>query len=401
MTQPAVTVSRKGEARIVYGHPWVFRSDIARSDGAGEGAVVRVVSQQGRPLGHAFHSSRSEIRLRMITRSESLSENFLEERLDAATAWRKTIAPGAEACRIVHGEGDGLPSLVVDRYGDYVVIQTLSQATEVLKDAVVRHLVETLRPKGILERNDPRVRTLEGLEQRVGLLHGEVPEVVEVRENGLRFEADLWKGQKTGLFLDQRENHAMARDYARGRVLDAFSYNGGFGLQVAAQADEVLAVDVSADAIARVQRNAERNGIGNVKVQEANVFDVLHELDASGRRFDTVILDPPAFAKSKDAVEKARRGYKEINLRALRILDPGGILITCSCSYHVHEADLEAILVSAAVDARASVTVVEKRRQARDHPVLLGVPETYYLKCFVLRKLSTGEPAVTGRPTRP
>jgi len=384
---PTVLVSKRGEARIVYGHPWIFRSDVARADGAGEGSVVRVVGPQGRALGHAFHSSRSEIRLRMLTRAEELSPTYVADRLDAAIAWREKIAPGAEAYRVVHGEGDGLPSLVVDRYGDYLVLQTLSQATEALKDQVVDHLVERLRPKGVLERNDPRVRMLEGLEQRVGLLHGEVPDVVEVTENGVKLEADLWKGQKTGLFLDQRENHAMAAGYARGKVLDAFTYNGGFALQVSPQADEVLAVDVSEDALARVKRNAERNGITNVTVQEANVFDLLHDLDAAGRKFDTVILDPPAFAKSKDAVEKARRGYKEINLRALRLLTPGGCLITCSCSYHVHESDLEAILVSAAVDARASVTIVEKRRQSRDHPVLLGVPETYYLKCFVLRKL--------------
>ena len=389
MASPSVTVTKRGEARIVYGHPWIFRSDVARADGAGEGALVRVIGPQGRSLGHAFHSTRSEIRLRMLTRAEELSPTFLGERLDAAIAWRQEIAPGAEAYRVVHGEGDGLPSLVVDRYGEYLVLQTLSQATEALKDAVVAHLVERLKPRGILERNDPRVRTLEGLEQRVGLLHGQVPDVVEVVENGVRLEADLWKGQKTGLFLDQRENHAMAARYARGRVLDAFTYNGGFALQVSARADEVLAVDVSEDALARVQRNAARNGITNVSVQEANVFDLLHDLDAAGRKFDTVILDPPAFAKSKDAVEKARRGYKEINLRALRLLQPGGCLITCSCSYHVHENDLEAILVSAAVDARAAVTIVEKRRQSRDHPVLLGVPETYYLKCFVLRKLAS------------
>jgi 23S rRNA (cytosine1962-C5)-methyltransferase len=209
-----------------------------------------------------------------------------------------------------------------------------------------------------------------------------------VSENGVRFEADLWRGQKTGLFLDQRENHAMARSYAKGRVLDGFTYNGGFGLQVAAQADELLAVDVSTEAVARVQRNAALNGIANVTAREANVFDFLHDLDARGERFDTVILDPPAFAKSKSAVEKARRGYKEINLRALKILRPGGCLITCSCSYHVHEADLEGILADAAADAGATASVVEKRRQARDHPILLGVPETYYLKCFVLRKLA-------------
>jgi 23S rRNA (cytosine1962-C5)-methyltransferase len=280
-----------------------------------------------------------------------------------------------------------MPSLIVDRYGDYLVIQTLSQATETLKGEVVAALVSLFSPRGILERNDPRVRTLEGLPAQVAVLHGEVPESVTVSENGVRFEADLWRGQKTGLFLDQRENHAMVRSYSKGRVLDGFTYNGGFGLQVATQAEEVLAVDVSPEALARVQRNAALNGIANLTAREANVFDFLRDLDGRGERFDTVILDPPAFAKSKSAVEKARRGYKEINLRALKILRPGGCLITCSCSYHVHEADLEGILADAAADAGATVSVVEKRRQARDHPILLGVPETYYLKCFVLRKL--------------
>ncbi|MFI5185038.1 MAG: class I SAM-dependent rRNA methyltransferase, partial [Vicinamibacteria bacterium] len=291
-------------------------------------------------------------------------------------------------CRLVHGEGDGLPSLVVDRYGDYLVLQTLSQGTERLKDAIVSTLAELLSPKGILERNDPRVRSLEGLESRVGLLHGEVPDVVLVDEGGIVLETDLWKGQKTGLFLDQRENHLMARAYARGRVLDGFTYNGGFALSVARQAEQVVAVDLSAEALERVKSNAARNGLGNVETKDANVFDLLRELHAKGERFQTVILDPPAFAKSKDAALKARRGYKDINLRALRLLEPGGCLITCSCSYHVHESDLEEILADAAVDAGATVTVVEKRRQARDHPVVLGVPETYYLKCFVLRKLA-------------
>jgi 23S rRNA (cytosine1962-C5)-methyltransferase len=252
----------------------------------------------------------------------------------------------------------------------------------------VRILVGLLHPAGILERNDPKVRALEGLDQRVGLLHGTVPDRVEVAEGDVTFEADLWRGQKTGLFLDQRENHLMSRAYARGRVLDGFSYHGGFALHAARAASDVLAVDASADAVARIARNAERNGLTNVAAREANVFDLLRELHDHGDRFDTVILDPPAFAKSKDAVEKAVRGYKEINLRALKVLEPGGFLVTCSCSYHVHEADFEEILAAAAADAGATVTVVEKRRQGRDHPVVLGVPETYYLKCFVLRKLA-------------
>jgi 23S rRNA (cytosine1962-C5)-methyltransferase len=251
----------------------------------------------------------------------------------------------------------------------------------------VRVLVDVLAPKGVLERNDPKVRKLEGLELRVGLLYGEVPDEVEVRENGVGFRVSLWKGQKTGLFLDQRENHLAARAYARGRVLDAFTYDGGFALHAASVADEVLAVDVSAEALARVEANAALNGLTNVRVRDANVFDLLHALDKQDERFDTVILDPPAFAKSKDAVEKARRGYKEINLRALRLLRPGGCLVTCSCSYHVHEEDFEVILADAATDAGAAVVVVEKRRQGRDHPILLGVPETYYLKCFILKKL--------------
>jgi len=388
VTHLPVIVSKRGESRVRSGHPWIFKSDVSRAAGVGPGSVVRVLGPTGRPLGFAFFSAQSEITLRMVERGDTLAPSFVRDRLLAARAWRETIAGGVEALRLVHGEGDGLPSLIVDRYGDYLVIQTLSQATDVRKGEIVAALVDIFRPRGILERNDPRVRAHEGLASQVGVLHGEVPETVTVSENGVRLEADLWRGQKTGLFLDQRENHAMAREYARGRVLDGFTYNGGFGLAVAAQADEVLAVDVSTEAVARVQRNAALHGMTNVTAREANVFDLLHDLDGRGERFDTVILDPPAFAKSKSAVDKARRGYKEINLRALKLLKPGGSLITCSCSYHVHEGDLEGILADAAADAGATVSVVEKRRQARDHPILLGVPETYYLKCFVLRRLA-------------
>ncbi|HSD66143.1 MAG TPA: class I SAM-dependent rRNA methyltransferase [Vicinamibacteria bacterium] len=382
-----VVVSRKGQARIERGHPWVFRSDVVKDGGATPGAVVRVADARGTPLGFAFWSSRSEIRLRMIERGETLAGGFLRDRIERALRWRETVAAGAEAYRIVHGEGDGLPSLVVDRYGDYLAVQTLSQGAERAKAEIVAALVDLLEPKGIVERNDPRVRALEGLDQTVSVLHGEVPERVEVSEGDVRLRVDLRKGQKTGLFLDQRENHLAARQYVRGRVLDGFTYDGGFALQVARQSDEVTAVDLSAESLERVKANAALNGVANVATRDANVFDLLKELDQRGERFDAVILDPPAFAKSKDAVEKAARGYKEINLRALKILKAGGVLVTCSCSYHVHEEDLEAILADAAVDARATVTVVEKRRQARDHPVVLGVPETLYLKCFVLRKL--------------
>jgi 23S rRNA (cytosine1962-C5)-methyltransferase len=380
-------VSRRGEGRVQKGHPWVFRSDVTRVDDAEPGSIVRVLAASGRPLGFAFFSSRSEITLRVIQRGAELPADWLRQRLRAALGWRESV--GASTCRLVHGEGDGLPSIVVDRYERWLVVQTLSQASEALKAELVALLVELLAPEGILERNDPRVRQLEGLEQTVGLLHGTVPEAVEVSEDGVRLRADLWRGQKTGLFLDQRENHVMARQYARGRVLDAFTYSGGFALQMAAGADEVLAVDASADALAQVAANAAANGLeGRVRTREANVFDLLRELYERRERFQTVVLDPPAFAKSKDAVEKAWRGYKEINLRALRLLEPGGTLITCSCSQHIHEDDFEQIVTDAARDAHASVALIEKRRQARDHPVLLGVPETYYLKCFVLRKLA-------------
>jgi len=365
----------------------VFRSDVERAERIEPGTIVRVEGPRGRPLGFAFFSSRSEIRLRMISRAEALPASWLRDRLVAALAWRETVTAGAAACRLVHGEGDGLPSLIVDRYADRLVVQTLSQATERLKSEIVAALVDLLEPAGILERNDPKVRRLEGLEPTVSVLYGDVPAAVEVDEGGVRFAADLLHGQKTGLFLDQRENHLMARTYARGRVLDGFTYDGGFALQAAGVAESVLAVDVSAEAVGRVEANAARNGLANVEAREANVFDLLRELGRQGERFDTVILDPPAFAKSRDAVEKARRGYKDINLRALKLLRPGGCLITCSCSYHVHEADFEEILAAAATDAGVGMTVVEKRRQSRDHPIVLGVPETYYLKCFVLRRL--------------
>jgi 23S rRNA (cytosine1962-C5)-methyltransferase len=277
--------------------------------------------------------------------------------------------------------------LIVDRYGDHLVVQTLSQGTDRLLPQITEALVELVRPAGILARNDPRVRALEGLEQRVDLLYGAVPEKIEVRDGGISYEVDTWRGQKTGLFLDQRENREAAARYARGRVLDAFSYHGGFALAVAPRCDRVLAVDISDDAVAHIAANAARNGISNIEARAMNVFDELRELERRGEQFDTIVLDPPAFAKSKAALRKALSGYKEINLRALKLLAPGGFLITCTCSYNVSEGDFSDVLAAAAVDAHASMAVVEKRTQARDHPIMLTVPETYYLKCFVLRKV--------------
>ena len=294
----------------------------------------------------------------------------------------------ATAYRLVHGEADRLPSLIVDRYGDYLVVQALSQGIDRRVAEITAALGELMRPKGILARNDPRVRLLEGLEQRVEVLQGEVPEHIDVREGAVSYQVDPWRGQKTGLFLDQRENREAALRYARGRLLDAFSYNGGFALALAPRCASVLAVDISEDAVARIAANAARNGLANVEARAMNVFDELRELERVGTRFDTIVLDPPAFAKNKASVKKALSGYKEINLRALKLLRPGGFLVTCSCSYNVSEAMFVDVVSDAAADAGVEVSLVEKRAQGRDHPILVNVPETYYLKCLILRKLA-------------
>ena len=383
-----VTITHRGEERVRSGHPWIYRSDVAEAR-AEAGATVRVVGQRGRAIGQALYSDRSEIALRLLTRGPEVADLALwRSRLEQAIGFRGTLGIDATAYRLVHGEADRLPSLIVDRYGDYLVLQALSQGVDRLVPEITQILVDLVSPAGILARNDPRVRLLEGLEQRVQVLHGVVPEAIEVREGPVTSVVDPYRGQKTGLFLDQRENRVAAAQYARGRMLDGFSYTGGFALALAPKCDEVLAIDISEDAVARVRANAERNGLPNVHARAMNVFDELRELERRGERFDTIVLDPPAFAKNKSSIPKALSGYKEINLRALKLLAPGGFLMSCSCSYNISEGDFADVLASAAVDAHAEVAVVEKRMQARDHPVLLTVPETYYLKCFILRKLA-------------
>jgi 23S rRNA (cytosine1962-C5)-methyltransferase len=385
--ESTVTVSPRGEERIRNGHFWVYRTDVGVG-GADPGAVVRVVDRAGRFLARAFFSDRSQIALRVLTRNDvPVDRPFWRSRLEQAASFRARLRIDADAYRLVHGEGDLIPSLIVDRYGDYLVVQALSQGSNRVLAEIVDLLVEIEHPTGILARNDPKVRLLEGLEQQVSVLHGDVPEFVTVREGAVQYDVDLAKGQKTGAFLDQRENRRAAADYVTGRTLDCFSYAGGFALQLASVAAEVTALDISEEASAMVARNAKRNGLANVHARTTNVFDELRLLDRQGERFDAIVLDPPAFAKSKAAIPKALSGYKEINLRALKLLKPGGILVTCSCSYHVNEATFAEVVFDAALDARAEVSVVEKRMQSRDHPVVLGMPETYYLKCFILRKL--------------
>ena len=385
MTEDRVVISSRGVERLRSGHFWVYRSDVREAQ-AGPGAVVRVIDERGRFHGRAFYSDKSQIAVRLLTREDvPIDRAFFAERLRAAAAYRDIVVEDTDAFRLVYGESDRLPSVVVDRYGDYLVIQTLSQAAERRKELLVEILAELFSPKGILERNDPKVRLLEGLEQRVSVVHGEIPDEIVAKENGISFVYDLAKGQKTGSFLDQRENHRAARRYASGRVLDCFSYQGGFALTIAERCEHVEVVDMGPAAIQSGRRNVELNSIANVTFREGNTFDILKEHDEANRRFQMVILDPPAFAKNRDSVEAAHRGYKEINLRALKLLKPGGFLLTCSCSYHISEALFLQILAEAANDARKNVVVAERRTQAQDHPILLTMPETHYLKCLIVQ----------------
>jgi 23S rRNA (cytosine1962-C5)-methyltransferase len=390
---PVAVVSSKGAERLRAGHPWIYRSDV-RSVAADPGDLVAVETERGRPMGWALWSSTSQIALRSVgTDVDPADETgWLRARLAAAAAYRDTLDIDASAWRLVHAEADRLPGLIVDRYGDeggvFLVVQTLCQGMDRRQPAIVAALSELAAPRGVLARNDPRVRRLEGLEQRIDVLAGEVPDTVEVREGRIRLRTSLREGQKTGLFLDQRENREAAARYARGRALDAFAYQGGFALAMAGRATSVLALDSSAAAVAAMRENALRNGVSTVEAREANVFDELRELESARERFDTIVLDPPAFAKNRASVARAVAGYKEINLRAIKLLSQGGVLLTCSCSYHVDEALLLEIVAEAARDAGAVLALVEKRMQSRDHPVLVGVPETWYLKCLVLRRVS-------------
>ena len=384
---PSVVISARGEQRIRGGHPWIYRADVVAVKAEG-GEIVQVLGPRQRTMGYGLFSDRSQISIRMLTHGEVVADlPLLRARIERAIAYRDTLGLDANAYRLVHGEADLLPSLVVDRYGDHLVVQALSQGMDRLLPAITAMLVEIAAPAGILARNDPKVRALEGLDQTVDVLHGSVPESVMVREGPIEYAVDLRKGQKTGLFLDQRENKEAAARYARGRLLDCFSYHGGFALRLAGQCTQAEAIDISADAVTRIRANAERNGTPHLEAREANVFDELRRLDRLGARYDTIVLDPPAFAKNKASIPNARAGYKEINLRAMRLLNPGGFLITCSCSYHVTEEMFAEVLNDASVDSHIPVAIVEKRMQGRDHPVLVGVPETYYLKCFILRRV--------------
>ena len=385
-----VVVSPKGVGRLRSGHVWIYRSDLTSADGVPPGALVQVVDERKRLLGTALYSSASQIAVRMLSAHWVADPSaLLRQRLKDAIAYRKSVVTDTDACRMVFSEGDFLPGLIVDRYNDVLSIQVLTQAmnADAVREIVMSTLAEQLSPAGIVERVDPRIAELEQLPARDSrLVSGEKSETLFTM-NGVRFHFHGLEGQKTGAFLDQRENYAAAARYAHGEALDVFCYQGGFALHMAPRCSQMTGVDSSHPALGLAEANAELNAdrkLGyDIEWIEANAFDLLKDYSAAGRHYDTIVLDPPAFAKSKRTLDTAMRGYKELNLRALKMLRPSGILISCSCSYHVSEAEFLQVVGSAAIDARRSLRVIEKRGQARDHPAVLNVPETAYLKCLI------------------
>ena len=383
-----VRINRHGAARVESGHPWVFQSDVVDSGNAQSGDLAAVVNQQGRLLGVAHYSSSSQITLRFLSRKqETVDVAFWRERFLRALKHRTRVVEHSTAYRLVHAEADGAPGLIVDRYGEYLVVQTLTQGMDRAKPEILEALTELIAPTGIVERNDSAVRLKENLPQQNGVLAGEVPTPVAIEMNGLRFEANLLEGQKTGVFLDQRENYLAAARWTKGQALDCFTSTGGFALHMAAKAEAVEAVDSSARALASAAANKDLNGIGNIRFREGDVLDSLAGYAASGRRFDTIVVDPPAFAKSKQHLAAAEPAYLDLNRRAISLLNPGGVLVSCSCSQHMSEAKLLEVIALASVETGRPLRVLERRMQALDHPVLLTVPETMYLKCLILERI--------------
>jgi 23S rRNA (cytosine1962-C5)-methyltransferase len=392
---PEIAVTRRGASRVHAGHLWIYRSDVseASASAVAAGSVVSVLDDRGKPLGAALYSNASQIALRMLRADAGTVKLpvLLRERIAAAVAYRRRVVRDSNAYRVVFSEADLLPGLIVDRFNDLLAFQIQTQALDsaAARDSIVAALADELKPSVIIERVEPRIRELEQLPARESQVVWTAPELGAPRTatvfelNGLRFEFDALGGQKTGAFLDQRENYAAAERSGHGRALDVCTYQGGFALHLNRVCESVTGVDISRAALEVAEQNQKANGGREIEWIEANAFDLLKEYSSNGEQYDTIVLDPPAFAKSKSTVEGALRGYKEMNLRALKMLRPGGTLVTCSCSFHVSEAEFLEMLTSAAIDARRSVRVVEKRTQSQDHPILLGVPETHYLKCVI------------------
>ena len=388
-----VIVNERAAKRLRGGHAWVYASDVRNDAGAKPGAMVHVIGPKDKFLGSAIYSSSSQIKLRLVGREALRSEEDLLElvrqRMGEAVSYRSKVVQNSDACRLVFSEADRLPGLIVDRYNDVFTLQVLTQAWDFpdWKRAIIAGLKEFAGAENIVERADARIRELEQLpEMESGLVEGQKSSAVFTM-NGVKFHYDALGGQKTGAFLDQRENYAAAAQWAKGEALDVCTYQGGFALHLARVCDKVTAVDISREVLEVAEQNEKLNAAANkteIEWIEGNAFDLMKDYSSAGKQYDTIVLDPPAFAKSKKNLESALRGYKELNLRALKMLRPGGVLVSCSCSFAVGEQDFIDVLNEAAQDAHRSVRVLEKRTQAQDHPILLGVPETYYLKCFVL-----------------
>jgi 23S rRNA (cytosine1962-C5)-methyltransferase len=388
-----VIVNERAAKRLRSGHVWVYASDVLNDAGAKPGALVHVIGPKDKVLGSAIYSSSSQIKLRLlgreVLRTEEELMQLVRQRLGEAVAYRGKVVEGSDACRLVFSEADRLPGLIVDRYNDVFTLQVLTQAWDApeRKQAIIVALKEFAGAENIVERTDARIRELEQLpEMESGLIEGQKSSTVFTM-NEVKFHYDALGGQKTGAFLDQRENYAAAAQYAKGEALDVCTYQGGFALHLARVCKKVTAVDISREVLEVAEQNEKLNAAANtseIEWIEGNAFDLMKDYSSAGKQYDTIVLDPPAFAKSKKNLESALRGYKELNLRALKMLRPGGVLVTCSCSFAVSEQDFADVLNEAAQDAHRSVRVLEKRTQAKDHPILLGVPETYYLKCFIL-----------------
>jgi 23S rRNA (cytosine1962-C5)-methyltransferase len=383
---PSIRVSPRGASRLKEGHVWVYRSDIVSTNDAPPGSVVTVTDHRGKPLGTAFYSSSSQIAIRRISHDPVADVSaLLRHRIADAIAYREAVVHDTDAYRVIFSEADGLPGIIVDRYSDILSLQILTQAVDAdsVRQLLLSELSDRLNPNSVVERVDPRIRELEDLSPREsGLLQGDKTSTI-VTMNGIQFHHDALEGQKTGSFLDQRENYAAAAQIAHGDALDVFCYQGGFALHLAPHCSSVTGVDSSRPALEAADRNAALNK-KEVEWIEANAFDLMKDYAASERRYDTIVLDPPAFAKTKRDLDAAMRGYKELNLRALKMLQPGGLLISCSCSYHVGQPDFLDMLASAGRDAHRQLRLVELRSQSKDHPILPGVPETSYLKCAII-----------------
>jgi 23S rRNA (cytosine1962-C5)-methyltransferase len=384
----SLILSAKGLAWFRKGHPWIYRTDLESIRDAAPGGVVALEAKNGKFLAQGFYSAHSKISFRLISRSrETIDAQFWERRILSAFRYRQAVVQQTNAYRLIYGESDGIPSLVLDRYSDHFVLQALTLATENLLPLFVEIIHKVFQPTSITLRNDVTVRDLEGLPREKKILFGECPKEVPVFEGEIQYRADLWTGQKTGAYLDQRENRLCGARFLRGTILDAFCYQGLFGLHAARRASRVFGIDSSQEAVDQAKENATLNGLSNTEFSRENVFDFLNAAVEEKRHFDGIILDPPPFAKSKENVAGATRGYKELNLRAMRLLNPGGVLVTSSCSYNLSELRFMDVLRDCEKDSGSTCRIIERRGQSADHPVLLSFPESFYLKCLFIQKI--------------